>query len=85
MNDILERMQKDFNDFIKEADKLIENYKKEDDKKEDDKKEEQLLQEQIKDANRLIKMAAPLFSYGSIHIDRQFSPFQQYLTKWGVE
>ena len=30
MNEILERMQKDFNDFIQKADELVAKYKKED-------------------------------------------------------
>ena len=43
------------------------------------------LKEQIKEANRLIKMASPLFDYGSANINAESSDFSSYLKKWGVK
>lgn len=48
-------------------------------------KEIKRLQEQLKEANELIKIATPLFSFGSEKADAELSNFKRYLIRWGVK
>lgn len=43
------------------------------------------LKTQRKEANELIKIATPLFSFGSEKADAEFSDFKRYLIRWGVK
>ena len=43
------------------------------------------LQEQLKEANELIKIATPLFSFGSEKVDAELSNFKRYLIRWSVK
>ena len=43
------------------------------------------LQEQLNEANDLIKIVTPLFSFGSEKADAELSNFKRYLIRWGVK
>lgn len=52
---------------------------------EDLRKENKRLQGQLNEANELIKIVIPLFSFGSEKVDAEFSDFKRYLIRWGVK
>ena len=47
--------------------------------------ENKKLKEQIDEANELIKIATPLFGFGSEKADAELSNFKRYLIRWGVK